>query len=892
MWRCRELSGYSSWWAGWILRLRAAGVGGSVMFVWFINGLICLVSPLCARMGQVEQIEEIRIVGNRRIQESTILYYIQSKEGDFYSEEQILRDYRGLLNTNFFHDAKVRIQKGEIGVIVIFEVKERPLVRRILYEGMKSFKESDVLERFRDMRVGLTIDSPFDESRIPKARLALRILLDTHGRPLGRVEVAIEEITSSAIKLIFKFDEGPKVRIGDIQFEGNTVVSDGELREALQLTKTRGPITIFKGHDKYIGDKLEYDVQVNMLAKYRERGYMEARAGEPKVEIVEAPQGWLYGFRKTKQQYYIVVPIEEGPQFFHGNFGVAGIKAFDTELVEKRFEVVSGEPVNWTRMKEYSDELKKLYSGLGYLDMDSVPEVNVDPGGTKTMDIVLQVTEGKQYIVNRIDFSGNTKTRDKVLRREFLLEEQRPFSGDLLDSSIRRLNQLGFFEKIEEKDYEVVKKPLESSADVVVKVKERSMQSIGLTAGASGISGSFFGVNYSTNNFRGKGQRIDVNVLTGTRSSNLMLSFAEPYFMDSRIQMGWSVFSQRFRYDTFAAFFGQISPSDNIPLFTQASTGFNVNGGYPIQRWSRFGLQYSLQTIRISDIDDLYRDFAVNQLIGFTPGGSAEEAQRGIIRSEVSPSFMRNTKDSYYGAHKGSQFLVQVPFSGGPLGGSFNVIKPFVEFQHFMPDDYFSGGRNTLALRVQVMHIFPFGKLSNGSPMSIPFFERIFSGGEYDLRGFDIRAISPWAVNRTPRLDEMGNPVVDLNTGLPIINERLLPVGGDTSVVMTSEYRVPLAGPLQVAAFLDFGTSTVLKKRNIILFGPRTFIDLQENTNNVWRASTGGEFQFIMPMINQPFRLIFAYNPLIMDTDVVVNGVKFKLKEPRRNMKFTVGYTF
>lgn len=840
---------------------------------------------------QPRRVEEVRIVGNRRIPEQTIEYYIQIKENDLYSEQQVLRDYRSILNTNFFSEARVLTQDGDIGVIVIFEVEERPLIRAIEYEGMSSFKESDVLEKFRDMRVGLTVDSPFDEAKVPRARRAIRQLLDENGRPLGRVEVDIEQITSSSVRLIFRIDEGPKVRIGDISFEGNTVVSDDELRDALELNKIRGPISLFKGTDKYIPDKLEYDIQVNLLAKYRERGYLFARAGEPQVDIVEGPRGWLLGFRKTEQQYYITIPIQENEQYSVESFEIEGVTQFDQELIERSFNVSPGDIVNYTQLKESTDNLKELYATLGYLDMDAFPDIDPDMED-HTVAIRINVTEGRRYIVNRINFSGNTKTRDKVLRREFALEEQQEFNQKLMDYSILRLNQLGFFDKIEEQDYEVQKRPDVSEVDITVKVKERSQQSIGLTGGVSGISGSFFGINYQSNNFRGMGERIDVQLLTGTRTANYMFSYTQPYFMDTRMSLGLSVFNQRFRYDTFTAFFGLISPENNVALFTRNSTGFNVSGSYPLGRFTRGGLRYSLQNIRITDIANIFEDFALNQLIGFTPGGSVEDARKGIIRSEVTPSIIYNTKNSFFSATRGTQLTLEVPLAGGPLGGTFNIIRPYVELQKFVPDNFLSGGRSTFAFRVQFQHIIPFGQTPSGEPMSPPFFERIFSGGEFTLRGFDIRSVSPFALTRTARLDSSGQPLFDPTTGLPLISEQIIPVGGDTSAIATGEYRIPLVGPLQLTGFVDVGTSTVINKENLRLFGPDTFIELLQGTNDVLRASTGAEIQFLLPVINQPFRLIFAYNPLRLDTNVILDGIRFPLREPRTNVKFTVGYNF
>lgn len=836
-------------------------------------------------------IEDIRIVGNRRIREETILYYIQSRSNSVFELAQVLRDYRALLNTNFFEDATVKRQDGDTGVIVIFEVKERPLIRGIEYVGVSSVKESDILEQFREARVGLTLDSPFDAAKMPKARSVLTVILGAQGRPLARVEVETEPITSYALKITFKVDEGPKVRIGNIGFEGNTLFEEDELREALELSKERGPGTLFKGTDKYIKEKLEYDIQLNLLALYKEHGYIEAKAGEPRVEIVEAPQGWLLGFRKTKQQYYVTVPIEEGEQYSWGTFDVEGVKSFDPEGVRNAYRIASGDVVNYKRLRESSEDLKKLYSRTGYLDMDVIPELQPDPQ-TKLVHGKLKVIEGKQYIVDRITFEGNTKTRDKVMRREFILQEQRLFNGDFLDYSVQRLNQLGFFERIEEKDYEVIKRPERSEVDVLVKVKERSQQSIGFTGGVSGIYGGFIGINYQTNNFRGKGQQIQANVLTGSRTSNYLLSFTEPYFQDTKISLGASIFAQRYRFDTYTAFFGLISPDENIALYTQRNTGVSVQGSYPMWRWTRVGVSYSLSNIRIDDVAPLYRDFAFNQLIGFTPGGSVEEAAEGIVRSEVRPNFSYDTRDAYFGARRGTHFFIQVPIAGGPFGGDYNVVSPWVEYRKYMPDGWISGGRNSLAFRVKLRHLMPYGELPGGGPMSVPFFERIFIGGEFDIRAFNVRSITPWAISRSPRLDSNMNPLIDPATGLPAISDSLLPIGGDTSLVFTAEYRIPIVGPLQVTAFGDLGTASALRKDNLALFGPSTFIELMENTNSVWRASTGVEVQFLMPMVNQPFRLIFGYNPLVLDTHVVVNGIRFPLQEEKHNIRFTVGYSF
>jgi len=853
--------------------------------------LIIILGSTSLGQDQLERVEEVRIIGNRRIPESTITYYIQTKANDPYNENQILRDYRSLLNTNFFEDAKVLVDEGLTGKIVIFEVNEKPIIRRLLYEGMSSFKESDVLEKFRDMRVGITVDSPFDKARIPRARRAMRSLLEEKGKPLGRVEVEVEPITTATVALKFVVDEGPKVRIGDISFEGNTVFSDDDLRGFLELNKVRGPIVMFKSLDKYIPDKLEYDVQLNLLSKYKEKGYIFAKAGEPDVRIIEAPQGMLIGFRKTKQQYFIDIPIQEGEQYRIGEFSIVGAEQFNEQFIRNVYQLETGDVANYTILKDATDQLKEFYSDLGYLDMDARPDIRPNRE-ERTVDVNISISEGTRYIVNRIDFAGNTKTRDKVMRREFLLEEQQEFNGRMLDFSIIRLNQLGFFEKIEEEDYEVLKRPDEGEVDVMVNVEERSIQSIGFNGGYSGYYGAFIGVNYTTNNFRGRGERIDINLQGGSRSANYTFGFTQPYFLDTRASMGFTVFDTRMRYDTFSAYYGMISLDNNVELFTRRNTGFNFSTTYPLARWVRAGMRYSLTRIKVYDVDPTYENYAASQLVGFTPGGDQQDAEDGLNKSEIAFTLSYNTKNSFYNANQGTMISGIVPISGGPLGGAYNLISPYVDFQHFKRDNWFSGGRNTWAFRWKGTHIIPFGETVSGRPMAPPFYDRHFIGGEWDLRGFYLRSVSPWAMITSPVLDLGGNPLLDPGTGLPLGQNQLIVVGGDTYTVGTLEYRVPIVGPLQLNLFTDIGSSMVLREKDLVVFGPDTYIDLVESTNNVWRMSTGAEVQFQLPVLNQPFRLIFAYNPMKLDTDVVVDGISYNLKEPSTDFKFTVGYSF
>lgn len=858
-------------------------------------GLLFLLAPW-VHGQEARLVEDVRLVGNRRIPEETIKFYIQMKKGDVYNEDRVRLDHRNLWNTNFFTDVQAIVEDGKTGPVIIFRVVERPLIRSIKYEGYKSFKESDILDKFKERKLALSVDSSFDEAKLPQARRVIEELLKQNGRPLGSVSAEVEELSQAAVRITFKIEEGPKVRIGDISFEGNSVFSEGKLRDALKLTKERGLIPIFKGTDKYHEDKLEYDANVNMLDMYREKGYINARIGTPKVEIKEGPRGITPMFRKTAQQFYISIPIQEGEQYKFSAFDMNGVQQFKKEDIMGMFGFKPGDLVDIKQWRKQSEELRKLYESRGYLDMEAIPEFNED-ADKKTVSLVITVNEGRAYLVNRIDFAGNTKTRDKVLRREMFLEEQQVFNGKLLELSVLRLNQLGFFQKIEEKDYEVNKNPQTGEVNVTVKVKEQSQQSIGLTGGVSGISGSFIGINYSTNNFRGLGQHIQVDILTGTRTTNFTFSFTEPYFRDSKLSLQLSVFDQRLRYDTFTTFgLGSLAvtpdetlTTDNVSLFTTTTAGATINGSYPIRNFTRVGLGYTFERISVSDINNQYKDFALNQFVFTTPGGDQSQALKGILRSQVTPTYVFNTKNAYFNASGGTSLTFSVPVSGGFLGGDFDIMRPSVDYQHFwcVRGCSTGGRREVFALRTYGEVVLPYGRTP-----SVPFFERLFSGGENLLRGFDIRSISPFAIVSTPSVDAGGLPVISPNTGLPLIQTNLTPVGGDAIANVSAEYRIPIVGPLSVSAFGDIGTAGILEKSKLGLFGQSTTISLLRSTNNVLRASVGAEVQFLLPVINAPFRLIFAYNPLILDTTTIINGVQVPLREQRRGIKFTIGQTF
>jgi outer membrane protein insertion porin family len=850
-------------------------------------GFLLLASGAIAQQAQQASrptIEDIVIRGNRRINNDTCLFYIQSRKGDFYDEGRLEYDLRSLYKANFFENVEVQESDGDAGKIITFIVKEKPLIRAIEYVGNKSFTESNILDEFKERKVGLTVDSQYEPSKIRAAERSLKNLMIQNGKPLGSVHTEIEKIPPSSVRVRFVMDEGAKVRIGKIRFVGNKLFSEATLKDALKMNKEHNIYTMFKGTDKYHEEKLEYDLEVNLKAYYQERGYMQVQIGQPVTRIYEGPRGVIPMVRKTREQFFIEIPIDAGDQFRVGNLELKNCGILLCDKLSAVFGMQKGDVVNYKRIKDTLENIKKLYGNLGFINWSYLPEYKTD-SKNKTIDMIFDFQPDKQFFVHRINFAGNTKTRDKVMRREFVLEEGKVFSSQLLDASVMRLNQLGYFDKVEEKDYEVKPDDKTGLVDVTVKVKEKSQRSIGFTGGVSGISGSFLGVNYSDNNFMGRGENLDVSFTGGTRETNFNIGFTEPYLMDTRWSMGLQLYNQRFRYDTYSAYgITNIYTGQPTELFTQKTSGSTVSlsrrlgHGY----WSLSG-SYTLQKIGVSDIAPGFETFALGQFVGFAT--SATDALNGIIRSEVTPGLVYNSTNGYFNPSRGTSMTLSTAISGGALGGDFSMIKPSIEVRHFFPDRWLSHGRNVFGFRFIGQYVQAYGN------SSVPFFERFFIGGENTIRGFDIRSISPIAISSTPQYDPNGNPIVDLKTGLRKVNSTIISIGGDTTGIFNFEYRIPIAGPLSVAAFYDMGMSHVSRTQSLGDFGASR-IDIVSAANSKLRSSTGLEVQFILPVISAPIRLIFAYNPMVLRDTILVGNDPITFKEPRRDIKFTVGRSF
>ncbi len=871
----------------------------------FLAVLLNGVQPQVLQPSDPVIIEAIEVRGNRRIPSDTIRYNLQTRPGEPLALGVIQRDIRTLYGLGYFQDIRVEEEDGENGKIVIFDVVEKPIIRAVDYEGNDSVTLSSILERNRDEGVGLTVEIPYDETRVQRAKAVLLSLLAEQGRQNATVEIETYEIPPNAIGVAFVIDEGPKIKIAQIEIIGNVAFSDGEIKGAMELLKEAGPISSFRSQDVYHPLKMNDDItRIQMLL--RENGYVRAVVLDPEVEIrptkisrtlpfIKPSFPWgipLPFWKKDVDRFFITIRVEENDQYRLGDINVTGHEQFTEEQLTSFLSLNTGEVFNETRLREGFEDLSRLYGNFGYVNFTPVPNYAFDDED-RTVDLTINVDEDRQFFVNRINFRGNTSTRDKVIRREVMLEEGKIFSSQLWDMSLLRLNQLGYFEEITEDAADIRPNPVEAEVDITLNVEERGGNTIGFSGGVSGIGGSFLGIDYSTNNFLGFGETLAVTAQGGTRQTNFSFSFTEPYLMDRPISAGFSVFKSEYRFDQARDIFG-LDVNDlptgfgfeNRLNYEQSRKGFNVFTSYPLRVFHRLGLTFQFDNSSSDAVNPATAAFFNNvrqserESFVRTGGSFSDFKTRSLIST-----YRYNTVSNPNRPQSGQSVSLSFNFTGSFLGGNVNYIQPFFEYQFYKP---MNGFRNTLAFRFQLGHLRGF------SGTGTPFYQRFFMGGDFDVRGFEFRSISPMAFVTRESVDDF--------TGQPLVIDDIAYVGGDTSAVANVEYRIPLAGQvLTLAPFLDIGNSWAINRsqlqREVVQPDGSTRVDgvnFIPGTNVGLRASTGAELQVLMPVINAPFRLIYFYNALRLDRTITTpnSGQQFFLREQEKGFKFTVGKTF
>ena len=852
------------------------------------------------------------------VESETYLYYIHLRPSlpsqgrwvpyDDTAEETIRDDFKRLWGTNFLDDLSIETSdytfaNGVVGKLIVYNMEERERIKIVDYQGSKQIDRTKIAEQLRDRSIELRLDSFLDAGAIRRVEVVLREMMAEKGFSNAVVTHKTTPVAGGPklVNVTFNIEEGPKIKIRDIEFVGNSAFGDGALQRKLKENKPKGFLSFITGGGTYKEDKYEEDVD-KVVEYYRNHGYVRVRIGQPEMKVLEDTKDG-----KTRW-IQLRIPVTEGPRYKLGDFTFDGNTVVKSEALRPLFKLEKGDWYNEKVIRDGLIKAREIYGGGGYMEFTGAPDLRPKNDGIQsdgeaavpealvadnaatnpTVDVTMRLQEGKQYFVNRITFTGNTTTRDNVIRREVRLVEGGLFNTEALKYSVRRLNQLGYFKQLEgnDKDMKVDKTPgRDNAVDVTLKVEEQNRNQLTFGAGVSQYEGFFGQLGFQTANFLGRGESLTLSLQAGARSSNYQVAFTEPFLFDRNMTGGIDLYSRSLQYEGY---------------YTQETTGYNVTFGFPVADFSRMFLNYSYARVKVEDLNEALIDpsCAITNSCETIDDNLSNLTQEQIdlikrnpfvydsllvgqdgrrIISKVVPSFVHNTVDNPIFPNRGRKFTASLDIAG--LGGNTNFLKPSVEGIWFIPHT----SRTTIGLRGSFEYIRPWG-----STEILPIFERLVLGGEYSVRGFDIRSIGP------------------------VVPDSVAVLGGNKSLLFNAEYQIAIAGPVRLIFFYDAGqvrdfgepfawTEPLMQFVPPAVaaltdpFSSSSLIDPNKSssstkvvgTTSAFKTSTGAEVRFFMPVLNVPFRLIFAANP--QRGNVLDNNY-----QPAKNFvfKFAVGSTF
>lgn len=706
-----------------------------------ILATILLFLPLFL-FGQ-EIIEKIEIAGNERVTPETIIYYLQSREGGYFDRELLMRDLRVLWATGFFSDIKIEERDGTRGKIVKITVEENPIIKEITYKTGKKLKENDIVDKLKENDEYVLPYSYYSPHKIQRIQKTIEELLMEKGLQSGEVKVATNKKGMNEVEVVFDIKEGPKTKVGEIVFEGKPKLLPSDLKGAFKENKKHGIISWISGKDVFKQNKLDEDL-ANLKRKFQEHGYMEASIGEPRLE--EITKRSIF-FRKQKMMK-IIIPVNAGYRYMAGEVKIEGNEIINTKYLRSLIRLKEDAVYSTKAREKAVEKMGEAYRDLGYLWAQVMPVESLDPKH-KRVNVTFNIYEGDVAYLNRLEFKGNTYTKDKVIRREMLIREGDRFSFAWFRDSILRMQQLGLVELEGEPDI----KPSPDNPthlDVTMNVKELQRNNIQFSAGYSGYQGTFVALGYSTVNFLGAGEKLDLTVQHGKYIKNYMFGFSEPYFLDYPITLGFNIYN---RYMVYPGLYDRKGKGADI-LFGARIIGYwktNVSFGYEDV------------SIKFPGEDEGMIDPIYYLMFGLRDYGI----------SSINWSVYRSTIDHPLTPTRGSMYLASCQFAGTFLGGDIDMVKPRFEWTFFHPIIRRS---HVVGLHLEYSFINPI------RDSQVPYWERFYLGGERSIRGYDIYSIGP-------RSEQGTN------------------IGGEKSLVLNAEYIIAVGGPLYAILFYDAGNA-------------------------------------------------------------------------------------
>jgi outer membrane protein insertion porin family len=744
-----------------------------------------------------EIIERFEAVGNTSVASDTIRVYLGISPGDPYNPDALQKNFLNLWQTGLFDDIRLEADRGDKGVVVRAIVKERPRIGSVEFRGNKELTTAKINEAFEREHIDLHVGNTVEQTLVRRAADLIKKTYTEGGFEGVTVTTSTEDLTEPGEKkIVFVINEGTKPKVARIEFTGNQHFSDRVLRHQMKEVKEHNVVTWIRKKDLYIPSKLDEDLE-HVKNYYQDHGYQNVSFGDPQiVSISKNPK---------KARVKLVIPVKEGVVHTFGEVTVSGNNVFTADQIIGDWPLKKGEVMRRKAIQTRADAFGEAYRMRGYIYAYVNPEYVVKEN--HVVDVHMQVYEGDQFRLGRLEFQGNTTTKDKVLRREIFLEEGSIMDMETFKQSLYKLGQLGYFKVTDNPDFKV--NPDSKTVDITVKGSEEGKNDIQFGGGYSEGGGFFVQSQFATRNFLGEGENFSLGYQKGLRLNYFSLAYADPWFLDTPNSLSIGIYN---RDTVFPANYG----------YESRARGGTLGYGYRLGRFDSLSFLYGLERARTH-----YEFTALPDPNGNIPISTV--ADYTFTLSSIGPTYSYNSFDNPFDTTRGSRLGLGLAYSGGPIGGSIHMVKPSVNMTHFFK----LSRRTSFSLNAEAGYIFPLSKDcshtyaerdSSGKALCIPEVERFTVGGEFSVRGFQVGTLGPF----------------ETQAG------RNVPVGAYSMQVYNADYIIKINDPLRFVVWADAG----------IGYGYKQSMDFSK-----LRYSTGVELRIFLPVFQFPLRFIYAFNP-------------------------------
>jgi outer membrane protein insertion porin family len=624
-------------------------------------------------------ITKIEIQGLKRIEEGAVRSKISEKIGEPLSEDKISDDIKTIFKMGYFDDVKVKADPFEGGIKLIYVLREKPTIIKVDFQGNKEYGDSKLKEK-----ITITPGSIADTVLIQDNAARLSKFYEEEGYWLANVVPVIKKISENDVTLTYQIDEGPKIKIRRIIIEGNKHISSSKIKGVMK-TSTWWLFSFITSSGYYKKDVMQKDVE-RIKDLYFDHGYIKAVVGEPEVTV-----------NRKERSMTIRIRVSEGDQYRISSVDVAGNKAYSDKKIMSMITVQPGNVFDKSLVEKNIQSISSLYMDNGYALVSVTPDLVPDEKN-KTVRVTLAINEGDLYRVGRIEISGNTKTRDKVIRREMRLDEGDIFDSAKIRRSYQRINNLNYFSSVE-----IIPKPRykKKVVDLGIKVKERSTDFLSVGGGYSSVDKFIATADLTLGNLFGRGQYLKIKGEIGGVSSLYEISFRDPWFLDKPISLSTGIYRNTRQYVEY----------------DQRATGVYLSLGKNFSEYWSGSIGYNFERATIYNISEGVSPIILDQIGTNTT-------------SSITPSIVRDSRDNYLDPTRGSRNALTFTFAG--LGGTNAFVKGTVDSAW-----YFPLGQTSFMVRGR------FGYSHGIFDKKLPLYERFYVGGIYTVRGLGFGDAGP-----------------------------------------------------------------------------------------------------------------------------------------------------